>query len=134
MKTDSLKCTIYYDTYCHLCNWFVRFLLHRDKQDVFRFRDNQVLLDQSEEIISTLDVEKAVVVEFDGRYLIASEAVIQVLALLPFPWHLLKLFRFIPKGIRDHLYFLISKNRTKWFRKLEQCPIIPEFYRHKFPD
>jgi len=134
MKTDSIKCTIYYDAYCHLCNWYVRFLLRHDKKDVFIFRSNQHLLTRNEGFIKALDIEKAVVVEYNSQYLTASEAVIQVFALLSYPWRLLSLFRFLPKGIRDWVYFLISKNRAVWFGKMDSCPIIPEIYRHKFPD
>ena len=119
------KAIILYDGVCILCNGFVQFLLRRDQKDIFRFAPIQA--EEVEQwLASQLDEElreDTVILWYKDSLYTKSDVSVQVLRLLPFPWPVLSVMRFIPKSIRDGIYDWIARKRYKWFGKKEQCPI-----------
>jgi predicted DCC family thiol-disulfide oxidoreductase YuxK len=133
MNFQPDKWYIIYDGYCRLCNWWVRFLIKYDKRDKFRFVPNH-LLKNDELFASVSSLETAVVVYNSGKYYQSSDAVIEIVRQLSFPWRAFKYFRFIPRKIREAIYFWIAENRKVFFGEFDTCPIVPLEHRHKFPD
>jgi predicted DCC family thiol-disulfide oxidoreductase YuxK len=41
-------------------------------------------------------------------------------------WLFCRIFRLIPRGIRDYFYDAVARNRYKWFGKTECCKLIPD--------
>jgi len=131
-----------YDGVCALCNWWVRFVLKRDRQDVFRFASLQsplaleILLrhDASAQTLDTVYV----VLNFQQpseRLLARSDAAIQVLRQLgPIGKCTATAFSLLPSAIRDALYNFVARNRYRSFGRYDSCPIPDPNFRGKFLD
>jgi predicted DCC family thiol-disulfide oxidoreductase YuxK len=128
MNTVSLKKVsqtnplVLYDGICHLCNSSVQFLLKRDKQKIFRFaplQEEEVQKQVGNKEITT------VILLYKSKIYTHSDAAIQTLSLLNFPFTLFKILLVIPKFIRDPIYKWVAKNRYSWFGKSDQC-ILPD--------
>ncbi|RPI70964.1 MAG: thiol-disulfide oxidoreductase DCC family protein [Ignavibacteriales bacterium] len=125
---------ILFDGVCNFCNFWVNFLIDRDKKDKFRFtalqsEKGEALLKKFN--LSTEDFDTFVLIDRE-KHFIKSTAVLIVAKNLPGFWKVLYLFMVIPKQIRDFLYGLISKNRYKLFGKKEACRIPTSEERKKF--
>ena len=111
--------TVLYDSECALCNSQVRFIRKRDRRESFRF----VAL-QSEEgrgILrdAGLPAEELDTVVFakEGKHLMRSSAVLEIVGDLGGAWRLLTAFRIIPVSIRDFFYRLVASNRHRLPRR-----------------
>lgn len=125
---------IIFDGVCNFCNFWVNFLLDRDKKDKFRFTALQS--EKGDELLkkynlSTIDFDTFVLIDRDKFY-IKSSAVLTVAKNLPRLWKLLYIFIIIPKLIRDYFNNLIAKNRYKLFGKRDTCRIPTPEERKKF--
>jgi len=64
------------------------------------------------------------VVYFDGiNVLIKSDALIKIVEGFGGDWKLIRVFKLIPKRLRDSLYDFIANYRYQWFGKKENCMI-----------
>jgi predicted DCC family thiol-disulfide oxidoreductase YuxK len=116
---------ILFDGFCNLCSGVVTFLLKVDKKKQFRYIPMQS--EKGQNLINDLNVPleiDSVVLIYNNRFYIYSEAIIQTAVLLPFPWNIIKIFRFIPLKLRDRLYSFVAKRRMKWFGRRTECRIV----------
>lgn len=123
MKTENP--VILFDGFCNLCSGLVTFLLKVDVKKQFRFIPLQS--EKGQKLIGELNIPReidSVVFIYHNRFYIYSEAIIQAAVLLPFPWRMAKIFRFIPLKTRDRLYSFVAKRRMKWFSRRAECRII----------
>ncbi len=119
MKND--EAIILYDGFCRLCNGTVRFLIKHDKKKVFQFKSlqsetGQQMLDK----YNVPDIDTVVFVSRNSVYT-RSDAFIEIVRLLPFPWKLGKVVKYVPKKWRDFIYNTIAKYRYRWFGKMDSC-------------
>jgi predicted DCC family thiol-disulfide oxidoreductase YuxK len=125
---------ILFDGVCNFCNFWVNFLLDRDKKDRFRFtalqseKGNELLKKFN---LSTDDFDTFVLID-NEKFYIKSTAVLLVAKNLAGLWKTLYVFIIIPKSIRDFVYTLVAKNRYKLFGKKEACRIPTLEERKKF--
>ena len=131
-----------YDGVCALCNWWVRFVLKCDRQDVFRFASLQSPLavetllrhDTGAQTLDTVYV----VLNFQQpseRLLARSEAAIEVFRQLGPPGKCTATaISLLPRAIRDALYKLVARNRYRSFGRYDRCPIPDPKFRSKFLD
>jgi predicted DCC family thiol-disulfide oxidoreductase YuxK len=125
---------VVFDGECSFCNGWVDFLLRFDRKDVFRFAARQSESGAAFSLESGLPpggVGSIIVVE-DNRILLRSDAVLRMLSLLGFPFSLAAIFRLIPKALRDAVYDLIARNRTRWFGKRTFCRVPAAAEQHRF--
>ena len=125
---------ILFDGLCNFCNFWVNFLLDRDKKDKFRFTPLQS--EKGEELLkkfnlSTKDFDTFVLIDGD-KYYIRSTASLIVAKNLGGLWKVLYSLIIIPGPIRDFIYNLVAKNRYKLFGKKESCRIPTPEERSKF--
>jgi len=123
-----------FDGVCNFCNFWVNFLLDRDKEDKFRFTPLQSEIGEKflkKFSISTKDFDTFVLIDED-KYYIKSTAALIVAKNLTGLWKMLYVFIIIPGPIRDSLYNLVAKNRYKLFGKREACRIPTSEERNKF--
>jgi predicted DCC family thiol-disulfide oxidoreductase YuxK len=117
---------ILFDGICNLCNGTIDFILKHDQKKQFRFvalqSDTGKLVIQKFKI--PLETDSVILINQNRTYF-ESEAVVEIAGMLPFPWKLGRIFRFIPKIIRNGLYNWIAKNRYRWFGKRNTCRIMP---------
>ena len=118
---------IVFDGVCNLCNRWVRFLLPRDRSDVFQFAHCQseyggAVLDGLGE---TRDDPSTVVLIDGDKVHLRSTAVLRALAALGGVWRGMLLLLIIPRPLRDTAYTFIARRRYRWFGRTELC-VVPE--------
>jgi predicted DCC family thiol-disulfide oxidoreductase YuxK len=116
---------ILFDGICNLCNGFVRFVIRRDKNSIFKFASLQS--DVGKEILLRLGLpinkfESFVLVQGD-KYYLKSTGILKMLQELSGIWRLFYVFILIPRFIRDFIYDVIAKSRYKIFGKQKTCMI-----------
>ena len=127
----SDKKWILFDGSCGLCHWSVRFITPKDLNKSCCFvplnspLGIQLLKERGlyfpKDINATLPLNSVILIDPIKGYYIKSEAVIQILKLLP-SWHFIGvLMQYIPSKISDFFYDYIAKNRTKWFGTKLSC-------------
>ena len=125
---------IIFDGVCNFCNFWVDFLMKRDRKEVFRFTANQhqagkQILQQYGE--TTSEVGTVYVLENEVLYK-ESNAVLRIVRKLPGLWPLLYVFVLIPRVLRDPVYKWVANNRYRWFGKKETCRIPTPEERERF--
>jgi predicted DCC family thiol-disulfide oxidoreductase YuxK len=117
------KRIVFYDGYCILCSRLIRFLMKKDKRDLFSFTTLDKIKDY--EWIMTLSgnlkLPDSIVYLRNSKMYVYSDAAIQVLIDLGGAWKLVGIFYIIPKGIRDFVYKLIARYRYRIFGKSNSC-------------
>lgn len=118
---------IVFDGVCSLCNRWVRFLLPRDRDDVFQFAHCQseyggAVLDRLGE--NPDDPSTVVLIDGDKIY-VRSTAVLRALAALGGVWRGMLLLLIIPRPLRDTVYTFIARRRYRWFGRTKFC-VLPE--------
>lgn len=118
---------IAYDGVCVLCSGWVRFVLKRDRRQVFLFTD--AASRTGEAVFRRLGLDTKVfeshVLLDHGQAYLRSEAGIRILMRLGAPWSAAVVLLAIPRRWRDAAYDLLARNRYRWFGKRETC-CIPE--------
>ena len=113
---------ILFDGECAGCNRWVRFILERDTRRLFQFcplnSPMAVGLIDSRGIHARPD--SIVLIEDDKCYF-RSEAIIRILEQLPGPWRGIGALRWIPQRLRDALYDVIARNRSRWLGVGASC-------------
>jgi predicted DCC family thiol-disulfide oxidoreductase YuxK len=130
---------VLYDGVCALCNRVVRFLIKRDKRDVFRFAPLQSSLAEkvlARHGIKAQALDTVYVVEryerADERVLARSDAAIVAATRLGGIWRATAILGLLPRALRDRLYNLIARSRYGVFGKYEACPAPDPRDRAKF--
>jgi predicted DCC family thiol-disulfide oxidoreductase YuxK len=125
---------ILFDGICNFCNFWVNFIIDRDKKNIFRFaalqsERGQELLDRFQMDSKSLDT--FVLIE-DKKVYTKSTAALKISRKLIGIWRSFYFLILIPKPIRDFIYTLIAKNRYKFFGKRSTCRIPTEEEKEKF--
>lgn len=128
------RAIVLFDGVCNLCNTSVNFLIDRDPEGRFVFGALQ-----SEEGLTVLRKHGLPEYYFDSIVLIegrnvwtASDAVLEISRHMPGFWPALRVFRIVPKAIRDAVYNWIAANRYRWFGKRESCRLPTPENRSRF--
>jgi len=124
---------ILFDGECHICDGFVQFILNRDQENQFLFTSLQ---SEAGEFIQKKyrvpdNIDSALFIDGDKVY-IKSDAALNILHKLTFPWKMLIAGKILPYFIRDALYEFIARNRHKWFGKKQACRLPTAQERQKF--
>lgn len=128
------RAIVLFDGVCNFCNASVNFLIDRDPEARFVFGALQ-----SEEGLAALkdhgleDGYFDSIVLIDGeKVLTASDAVLEISGHMTGAWPMLRVFRIVPRFIRDAVYNWIARNRYAWFGKQDTCRIPTPEYRARF--
>jgi predicted DCC family thiol-disulfide oxidoreductase YuxK len=116
---------ILFDGVCNLCDASVQFILRRDPAGQFRFASLQSTAAQRElaRFSAPPDNLSTVVLILGNRLFVRSDAALEALRRLGFPWPLFYLFKIVPRGIRDAVYDFIAARRYRWFGQKETCMV-----------
>ena len=121
-RTTAEPPIIFFDGVCGLCNWFVDFVLPRDRRQTFRFSPLQG--EMAREYLAAEEIEAlktVVLVDETGTYR-RSTAVLRVLRRLGGVWPAIAaLLYVIPSPLRDIGYRLVAQNRYRIFGKKDAC-------------
>ncbi|GIO25006.1 thiol-disulfide oxidoreductase DCC family protein [Oceanobacillus sp. J11TS1] len=124
---------ILFDGECHVCDSFVQFILQRDTEKQFLFASLQ---SEVGEFIKTKyqvpkNIDSVLLVDKD-KHSIKSDAALNVLQNLNYPWKILVIGKIFPRFLRDAFYDLIARNRYKWFGKKRACRLPTPQERERF--
>lgn len=128
------KQIILFDGVCNFCNFWVNFIIKRDKKDLFRFAALQS--DKAREFsakfnFDTSSMNTFVLIEGE-KFFTKSTAALMICKQLNGPIKILSLFIFFPKFFRDFIYDLVAKNRYKFFGQRDSCRVPTEKEKEKF--
>ncbi len=131
-----VKPVVLFDGVCNLCNGVVQFVIKRDKTGQFLFSSLQS--DAGQQILKyynlpTKDFDSFVLIK-NGELYTKSDAAILLYGSLGGVWSVFKIFKWIPKGIRDAVYAIIARNRYNWFGQKESCMVPTPELRARFLD
>ena len=126
---------LFFDGACKLCNRFVQFVIRHDREKLFLFASLQS--EAGKQMLETLKVSgqkipDSVILSFNDRYYLQSDATLQLLRLLGGSWKLLYGLTIIPRFIRNGAYDLIARNSYKWFGKRDACMVPTAELRARF--
>lgn len=134
--SNTFKQIILFDGVCNFCNYWVNFIIDRDKQQIFKFAALQSNAGQKllkEFNLDTTNFDTFILVSGNHHYT-KSTAALKIASKLNYPIKIIYSFMIIPKPIRDFVYSLIANNRYKLFGKRDVCRIPTEEEKSKFVD
>ena len=131
---NKKKHIILFDGECTFCSFWVKFVLKRDKKDLFRFASLQSMAGIYYKDMHDINdsVDSVVLIQKDGTSLIKTNAVFEILYLLGGFGKFIYGLKILPKFVRDFFYDIIAKMRYKLFkRKACELPLNVN-YKSKF--
>ena len=122
---------VFYDGECGFCDGTVQFLLKRDRDEQLYFAPLQgdlagLLLPQHnlpEDLDSIVYLHT---VSDQGSVYIHSDAIANIVAVLPWPWSWCRWISIVPRIFRDWGYQQFAKRRIRWFGTVESCTLPTE--------
>jgi predicted DCC family thiol-disulfide oxidoreductase YuxK len=130
---------VLYDGVCGLCNFFVRFLIRRDRHDRMRFATLQSELGRRiverhggdpDELSSVYVVERLETPKERAR--VRGKAALFALRSLGGAWKMMVVFEILPAFLLNLGYRLVAAIRYRLFGRLDACPVPTPEERSKF--
>jgi len=125
---------IIFDGVCLFCNGAINFIIKRDPGEQFLF----VPL-QSPAAKYLIEQHQAEKVGFDtflliknGRCFYRTNAAFEISRDLSGGWFLWRIFRVIPRPVRDCFYRLFARNRYRLFGRIDQCMVPSTALKSRF--
>jgi predicted DCC family thiol-disulfide oxidoreductase YuxK len=129
-----MEALIIFDGVCDFCNSYVNFVIHRDKEKVFKFTSSQSEVGQfllQKYDIKDLSSQSILVIE-ESKVFSKSSAIIRILEGVNCSFIILPFFKDIPESIRDFMYDIISKIRYYIPSIKKSCRIPSKEERSRF--
>ena len=121
--TEGKQYIVFFDGVCNLCTSSIQFIIRRDKKKVITFSSLQSNF--AEELLpSTYTEQLSSIIVFDnGNLLNESDAILSIAGKLGPMYSWMRIFRIVPRFIRDNIYRWIASNRYRWFGKKDSCMV-----------
>jgi predicted DCC family thiol-disulfide oxidoreductase YuxK len=113
IKNKDINHIIFFDYRCKFCNFWINFIIKKDKTKIFHFANTNGNYIKSLDIYNQIKDLQTIILYTNDKYYIKSNAIITILIKLGGIFKLFKLFLIIPSSILDKVYECISKNRYK---------------------
>ena len=138
-NTEDMQRVLLYDGVCALCNGLVRFVLKRDRRDVYRFAPLQSAI--AAEILERHGRDPT---QLNTMYLIHNygtpreklssrgRGALRVLRGLGGRWRACIVLEVLPSFVLNLGYHIVARSRYRLFGRLETCPVPPPEHRAKF--
>ncbi|MEO8398926.1 MAG: thiol-disulfide oxidoreductase DCC family protein [Ignavibacteriaceae bacterium] len=125
---------ILFDGCCNLCNFWVDFIIKKDKKNLFKFASLQS--SPAEKFLSKFDLNReeydSIILVKEENYFTKSTAALKIIKEFGNFWKIFYILILIPKFIRDFVYDFIAEHRFEWFGKRNICRIPTEKEKSKF--
>jgi predicted DCC family thiol-disulfide oxidoreductase YuxK len=118
-----------FDGVCVLCSSGAAWLMRHDKKRRFRYTSAQSVLGQSLYQHYGAALDETYLLLDGGRVLEKSDGYLRMAAILGGWCSLGRVFRLMPRAMRDALYDILARHRYRWFGKTDSCRLIPEELR-----
>lgn len=132
MQTE--KHIVLFDGDCNFCNYWVKYVIERDKKDLFRFTSLQS--ETGKKLLMQYDLKddlETVVLIKNNEAKTKSSAALHIFKGLRSVYQLAMIFIVVPKFIRDAVYSLVARHR-KQLMKNQSCIIPTAAVKNKFLD
>jgi len=129
---EEQKHIILFDGDCNFCNYWVKYVIERDKKDLFRFTSLQS--EKGKELLKQYNLKddlETVVLISNNVAKTKSTAALHIFKVLGSIYQLAMVFIIVPKFIRDWLYSIVAKHRKK-LMKNQSCIIPTQAVKNKF--
>ena len=128
------RAIIVFDGYCVLCSGLARFVMRHDPQAKYRLLAAQSPLGHALYRHYGLDPEdyETNILIADGIAWFEAEGTIRIFEGLGLPWSLARIFRVVPRALRDKIYRYIATNRYRLFGKRETCFVAGPEMKERF--
>ena len=116
---------ILFDGYCNLCNGVVDFLLKHDRKNQFGFIPLQS--EPGKEMIQKYKLPEnpdSVILIAGERVFIESDAALEIVRSMQFPWKIILVFSIIPRPLRNKFYRFIASNRYRRWGRRRDCRVL----------
>jgi predicted DCC family thiol-disulfide oxidoreductase YuxK len=125
---------ILFDGVCNLCNGWVRFIIRRDPNRIFRFAAQQTPTGQAivQDYMGNASALPSVILIDANAIYAESDAILQIFGRLAPPWSWIAFLRIIPRRARDACYHFVGRHRYRWFGRTEVCPVPSPDIRSRF--
>lgn len=127
---------VVFDAECVLCNAWVKFILEHEQNSAIYFAARQSAAGMRlarDHNFSLADLDQTYLVIEGGQPMLRSDAAFALLAHLASPYRWLRLFRIVPRPLRDGVYNVVARNRYRWFGR-QMCFIPTREQRNRFLD
>lgn len=128
------RAIIVFDGYCVLCSGWARFVMRHDPQATYRLLAAQSPLGDAlyrHYGLDPADYETHILIA-DGIAWFEAEGAIRVFEGLGPPWSLARIFRVVPRALRDKMYRYIATNRFRLFGRRETCFVAAPEMKERF--
>jgi predicted DCC family thiol-disulfide oxidoreductase YuxK len=128
------KVLVLFDGVCNLCNGAVQFIIKRDPEGkiVFSSLQSDFAASQLKKFGMDPGSLYSIIVIEKGSRLERSDAILAIASNLAGIWPMLKVFKFLPRLIRDGIYNLVAAYRYRVFGKQDSCMIPTPELRARF--
>tara|TARA_Y100000768_G_C23394296_1_gene414290 strand:- start:74 stop:475 length:402 start_codon:yes stop_codon:yes gene_type:complete len=123
MRQEVRTEIIIYDGVCVLCNFFIRLILNKDKDEHFSVTSLQSNFTKTN-YPDVLKVDSVAVIKKDGAILQKSKAVFYILRKVKMLFIIRILILILPTFMSNIFYDIVAFTRYKFFGKYESCPVI----------
>tara|TARA_B100000530_G_scaffold331310_1_gene275851 strand:+ start:905 stop:1306 length:402 start_codon:yes stop_codon:yes gene_type:complete len=114
---------IIYDGICVLCNKYIKWVLDKDKENLFLISNLQSKFTE-EKFPELRKIDSVAVIKKNGEIIQKSKAVNHILKSINRLILLRTILNILPLSISNFFYDIVAKSRYKVFGKYESCPII----------
>lgn len=125
---------IVFDGVCVLCSHFFRFVLARDKAQVFQFATAQSEAGQKlyRDLGLPVDAFETFLVIDGGTTYQRLDGFCAIVAQLGGLWPMLGWMRILPRSLKNMMYGVIAKNRFRLFGRRDTCLVPSVDVRDRF--
>ena len=117
-----------------MCHSWVKRLIKWDHKKIFKFAPLES--ETARKLLTPLFpdyIREDTIVYYDtGKIYLRSEAALRIISNLDFPLSFMKTGLLIPKTIRDAAYKAVARQRYKFGKRYESCPLPPAEWRDRF--
>ena len=134
MNSEPKHPIVFFDGFCTLCNISVDRLMRMDKHQRLRYASLQGETAKAmlpAELMKDVD---SVICLNKGKTFVKSDAAFEVLRVLGGGWAFFRIFKILPRSIRDSVYDWVARNRYNWFGKRDTCRLPSEEEKALFLD
>ena len=122
---------IIYDGVCVLCNKYIKWVLDRDKENLFLITNLQS--DFTEKKFPKLrKIDSVAVIMKDGEIIQKSKAVNHILKSINRLILLRIILNILPLSVSNFFYNIVAKSRYKMFGKYDSCLLPEPEYKSRF--
>jgi predicted DCC family thiol-disulfide oxidoreductase YuxK len=123
----------FFDGDCLMCNAFVDVLIKLDRHQRIRLAplQGETARQQLPPLPDNPERWSIFYQDPTGTYS-QSGAVLRICGAMGLPWSALRVFRLVPRSLRDGLYRWVARNRYRWFGKRDTCRMPTAADRDRF--